>query len=109
MVISFSNDTAFEQLRDEGHVITFRPDERKRTPRTGGQKTWCNRGRGKSKEFDVMVQHLTEMEPGQDCFKWFHHTSGFAGKTGWLKAVLSLHGEVPPTGHFYLVTRRGEQ
>lgn len=105
MVISFSNDTAFRQLRDKGGVVSFRPHERKATPRDGVQETWCNRGRGRSKEFDVYVTHLAEMEPEEDLFERYVHLSGFSGKEWWLQAVLRMHGEVPATGHFYLVTR----
>jgi len=108
MVISFSKTTAFEHLRDMGYVVSFRTEERKRTPRDGVQETWCNRGRGKEKEFDVLVYHLAEMEPEQQCFKHFHNMSGFDTRGDWLRAVMSMHGGVPPTGHFYLVSR-GEQ
>lgn len=105
MVISFSNDTAFEQLRDEGFVVTFRPDERKGTPKDGVQQTWCNRGRGEEKVFDVHVRHLAYMWPDDELFGEFYPMSGFRRRQDWLVAVLDLHDEVPATGHFYLVTR----
>lgn len=105
MVISFSHNTAFEQLRDEGFVVSFRPDERTRTPRDGWQETWCNRGRGEEKEFDVRVRHLAEAGPTDRFFGEFRPMSGFETTGDWKQAVLRLHGDFPPTGHFYLVTR----
>lgn len=105
MVISFANLTAFRHLRDEGFVVSFRPDERARTPRTGAQQTWCNRGRGEEKAFDVTVRHLAAMAPAEDLFRQFCPMSGFGSRKAWLRAVHDMHGEVPATGHFYLVTR----
>ena len=105
MVISFAKMAPFTQLRDHGYVISFRPDERDRTPRDGVQKTWCNRGRGTTKEFDVFVTHLAEKEPGDDYFTVYQQHSGFNTKGDWLAEVLWMHGEVPPTGHFSLVNR----
>jgi hypothetical protein len=35
--------------------------------------------------------------------------SGFISPERWMKAVVEMHGEVPPTGHFYLVTKGGSQ
>jgi len=105
MVISFTNQTAWKQLRDEGFVVSYRPDERERTPRDGVQETWCNRGRGTEKEFDVRVRHVGYMEPEENLFREFHPMSGFSHSKYWLQAVMRLHGEVPPTGHYYLVTR----
>lgn len=109
MVISFSNDIAFQQLVYEGYVVSFRAEERERTSRTAAQETWCNRGRGEEKEFDVTVRHLAEMPPERDLFEEFWRMSGFTSSEQWLKAVLDMHGEVPPTGHFYLVTKGGVQ
>lgn len=109
MVISFSNKTAFEQLRDEGFVVSFRPVERERTPREGVQETWCNRGRGTEKEFDVRVRHLAHMESEENQFREFYPMSGFEPLQNWLVAVMKMHGKVPPTGHFYLVTRVVEE
>jgi len=109
MVISFSDKTAFEQLRDEGFVVSYRPGERERTPREGVQQTWCNRGRGEEKEFDVRVRHLAYMEPEETLFGEFQSMSGFSHRRDWLTAVMRMHGKVPPTGHFYLVTRTGEE
>lgn len=109
MVISLSVRPAFEQLRDQGAVVSFRGSERELTPREGHQETWCNRGRNLSKEFDVTVTHLAEKEPGDgtDQFGIYLPLSGFEDTGSWLKAVLRLHDEVPPRGHFYLITREG--
>lgn len=107
MVITFSHPTAFAQLKHTGSVVSFRADERERTPRDGIQETWCNRGRGQEKEFDVAVSHIHEKEAGSDQspFQVYHHLSGFKWVEDWKKAVLEMHGKVPPTGHFYLVNR----
>lgn len=108
MVIMFSDDRAFEQLRDRGQVVSFRERERKSTPRDGYQRTWCNRGRGTEKEFDVLVFHLFEMEPEEDPFEALWPMAGFPNKTAWLKAIYRLTGGVPPTGHFYYVVKAPE-
>lgn len=105
MVISFSNDYAFKQLRDEGFVVTFRTPERERTSRSGAQQTWANRGRGQEKEFDVTVRHLAELTPGAEQFGEFWQMSGFPTPEAWGEAVVEYHGDVPDDGHFYLVTR----
>ncbi len=105
MVISFSKYTAFQQLREHGFVVSFRTEERSRTPRDDVQHTWCNRGRGEEKEFDVNVRHLAEMSPEEHLFAEFWPMSGYESPEEWKKVVLDMHGEVPPTGHFYLVTR----
>lgn len=105
MVISFSNDTAFTQLRDEGFVVTFRPEERERTSRTAAQHTWANRGRGQEKEFDVSVRHLAELTPDGSQFGEFWKMSGFPSPAEWERVVEEMHGEMPESGHFYLVTK----
>jgi len=105
MVISFSNDTAFDFLNSNGHVVSFRTDERKKTPRTTAQETWCNRGRHEPKEFNVTVRHLAEMPAEVDLFGEFYTMSGFASPGEWKEVVVEMHGETQPTGHFYLVTR----
>lgn len=103
MVISFSEQRAFEQLK-RGGVVTFRPDERERTPRDEPQETWSNRGRGEPKEFDVLVFHLAEQPAVGGHFDALASLSGFDSVEDWKQAVLRLHGDFPPTGHFYYVT-----
>lgn len=108
MVISFSDRRAFKQLRDYGAVVTFRETKRKATPDEGTQRTWCNRGRGTEKEFNVEVTYLAEKEAGMgyELLGTYTALSGFGGRSEWLRAIFDFcGGEVPPSGHLYLVTR----
>lgn len=105
MVISFSEPKPREQLRSAGAVVTYRPGERARTPRNGAQETWANTGRGEEKLFDVEVRYLEPV--GHDLAALFGYSrlSGFRSSAEWENAIVRLHGEVPDSGHLYLVTR----
>lgn len=105
MVISFSNSTAFDYLVEHGYVATFRKNRRKNK----NHQTWLNRGRGKSKEFDVQITELgkASSEDGDQStvIADFAHISGFMDPVSWRDAVKKINGEVPETGWVYLVTR----
>jgi hypothetical protein len=103
MVISFSHDTAYNQLQDYGYVVTFRADRRERP----NCETWANRGRGKTKEFDVRVSEICRTEPLEQDIAVFAPVSGFNSPTKWRKAIRELNGDLSGEGYLYLVTREG--
>lgn len=104
MVITFTSDTAFEQLRDCGAVTTFRATERKRTPRHGAQATWVARGRGEPKEFDCEVRFLAEVRPTVDHLGWYAGLSGFPSPEAWVEKIHEYHGNEVGPGFVYIVT-----
>ena len=108
MVISFSEPKPRTQLRESGAVVTYRPSERERTPRNGAQETWANAGRGEAKLFDVEVRYLEPAGPMLGALFGYSRLSGFRSSAEWENAIVRLHGEVPDSGHLYLVTRRDE-
>ena len=101
MVISFSHDTAFTRLRDRGEVVTFRERRRKRP----NCETWCNRGRGQGKEFDVEIEEIGERAPDHESLAPHAGVSGFGGVDEWIEAIRDLNGGVPDAGYLYRVRR----
>lgn len=102
MVISFSNDFAFSFLETEGYVATFRAQRRKRP----NCETWCNRGRGEPKEFDVRVTEVGEFFPTAGMLDPLAGASGFDVPSAWVEAIQEYHSS-PEAGWVYLVTRQG--
>lgn len=102
MVIGFANDTAFSQLDEHGFVATFRESRRARP----NCETWCNRGRGKEKEFDVRVIELGETTPNGDKITQYRPLSGFQSEDDWRNAMADLNDELPESGWLYLVTKQ---
>lgn len=105
MVISFTNEKAWEHLKEFGFVTTFRP-KRERPD----IKTWANRGRGEPKEFDVLVTELGKVVFGED-EQVMHRTagaSGFGSPPVWRNAIREIHGEIPDQGWIYLVKKKDE-
>lgn len=101
MVISFSNDIAWSELVGEDEVITFRGRRRKRPDCT----TWCNRGRGQSKEFDVKIEEIDRMRPSKSNLEPYVDKSGFDSVRSWQQAIRSLNREMPDQGWLYRVSR----
>ena len=102
MVISFSNDDVFSFLEQYGYVATFRSSRRKRP----NCKTWCNRGRGQEKEFDVRIVEIGEVRPfdaGTNMVD-FEIASGLGGLENWRDAIREFHGEVK-SGWLYIVVK----
>lgn len=104
MVISFVDDVAFGFLEDCGYVATFRANRRKRPNLT----TWANRGRGESKEFDVRVTELAEVDPQSAQIADFAMMSGFGDPESWREAIRRLNGDLPSSGWVYVVTTIGD-
>lgn len=99
MVISFSHDTAWEQLVTEREVVTFRT-QRRANPNCS---TWCNRGRGQTKEFDVRIEEIGCVEPTPTVLSEFVSTSGFEDVHKWIEAIHNLNGTSPREGWLYRV------
>lgn len=100
MVISFSHDVPWRELVEEGEVITFRKSRRARPNCT----TWCNRGRGQTKEFDVVIEEIGEVEPSSKNLEPYADKSGFESVSAWRQAIIDLNGGIPDTGYLYRVT-----
>lgn len=109
MVISFSKDPAFQQLHNNGAVVTLREGERASTPTGGVQETWCNRGRTLPKDFDVRVRHLGQFRVSPRTLGGYAAMSGFGSVQDWLQAIYDTAGPTVNYGHLYLVTRRDDQ
>ena len=99
MVISFSHDVPWRELVEQREVITFRKSRRARPNCT----TWCNRGRGKTKEFDVVIEEIGEVDPSSNNLKPYVGKSGFGSVSAWRKAIVDLNGTVPDRGYLYRV------
>jgi len=99
MVISFSDETAWEQLVGEGEVVTFR-SQRRAHPNCS---TWCNRGRGQKKEFDVRIEEIGAVEPTPEELADYADKSGFEDVQKWVKAIHELNGGLPKQGWLYRV------
>jgi|GEM_PF-5881584 len=101
--ISFSHPLAWDFLTTYGYVATFRTRRRK----SGTCDTWCNRGRGEPKEFDVHVQevgHVDLHDGGLRTLRHFSSISGMETSSVWRAAIEEVNGELPDEGWLYLVT-----
>lgn len=102
MVISFSVEPAYNYLRQYGFVVTFRKSRRKRP----NCETWCNRGRGKSKEFDVRISEICNIDPSEPLMESFAAISGFFEAAAWQDAIADVNGAMPDEGWLYMVVRQ---
>jgi hypothetical protein len=101
MVISFSDDTAFGFLADEGFVVTARASRRANP----NSPTWANRGRGQEKVADVNVFELGDpvdpLDRGIDRLAPF---SGFDSGDAWRQAMRDLNDGFPDQVWLYFVS-----
>jgi len=99
--MGFESDKAFNRLRDEGIVYSFRL-------RRGSYEgeVWINRGRGTEKEFDAKAQLVWAMAwwPEQ-ILKDYQEWSGFDDVDEWIEEIGNLNGEIPEEGYLFLVER----
>jgi len=99
--IIFSDTVARQQLQNDGEVVTFR-----KSNRTTG-KTWWRKSRLGTKEGDVTVEKVKEVDPRDSTqLEPYQDLSGFQTVTKWQQAIRSLHGNLPQSGHLYRVTER---
>lgn len=105
MVISFSHEVPWRQIVENGEVVTFR----KRRRKNPNCQTWCNRGRGQTKEFDVKIREVGEIEPTAESLAQYVDRSGFANTERWIDAIQQLNGSVPESGWLYLVIPASEK
>lgn len=102
MVISFTVDEAFSQLRRHGFVFTFRWKQRENPY----GETWVNRGRGEEKEFDAWVAEIGRMKPFLGNLSVFHLASGFPSTKAWKEEIMEMRpDENTEYGYIYLVSR----
>ena len=96
--IIFSDETARRQLREQGEVVTFR-----KSSRTTGE-TWWRKSRLGTKEGDVRVEEIEEVNPRKkNELEPYQTLSGFKDVERWQQAIRSLNGSFPSRGILYRV------
>jgi len=101
MVISFSDDTAFGFLADQGFVVTARASRRSNP----NAPTWANRGRGQEKVADVSVFELGEsVDPLDSAIDRLAPFSGFPSGSHWREAMGDLNDGLPDQVWLYFVS-----
>lgn len=99
--IIFGDETARNQLLNEGEVYTFRVSDR-----TTGE-TWARASRTGTKIADVTVEKVCSIpEPrAEDLAREWARKSGFGTPGAWWRAIEDVHGDVS-VGHVYRCTLR---
>ena len=100
MVISFSHEIAWGQLVKHDEVVTFRRSRRKNP----SCQTWCNRGRGQTKEFDVTIREIGQVRPVEEELTPYVDRSGFESVEEWVRAIEELNPGETEVGWLYTVT-----
>ena len=101
-VMSFAADTAFEYLRENGHVYTFRASRRAESD----GDIWVSRGRGESKEFDGVCEEVaSRVPPTVDVLDEYAADSGFGTAGNWREAIDEVNSGLPAEGFIYRVER----
>lgn len=98
--IIFADETARTQLLDEGEVITFRASQR-----TTGD-THARWERTGSKQCDVHVTEVGQVNPTPEALRPYRPLSGFETVEAWRDAIADLNGDVPDGGYLYRATLR---
>lgn len=95
--IIFSDETARQQLLEEGEVVTFRSSQR-----TTGE-TWWRETRTGKKCGDVVVEEIGEVDPNNlKGLEPYGPLSGFHSAREWQSAIHSLNGDLE-SGYLYRV------
>lgn len=100
--VIFAHSTARAQLLATGSVLTFR-----KNARTVGEThaRWERTGKAK---LDVTVEYITTLDPRNlDELRPHSDESGFVRVDSWQRAIGSLNGSLPESGHLYRVTLDG--
>lgn len=96
--IIFADETARNQLLEEGEVVTFRTSQR-----TTGE-TWWRRSRTGQKCGDVLVEEIGECDPRDlQELEPYGRLSGFHTVREWQLAIDALNEGLEP-GYLYRVT-----
>ena len=99
-VMSFAAGTAFEYLRENGHVYTFRTSRRAEPD----GDVWISRGRGEPKEFDGVCEEVaSRVPPTVDVLGEYAADSGFGTSDNWREAIDKVNGGLPAEGFIYRV------
>jgi hypothetical protein len=102
IVITFSNDIAFEYLRDEGRVYTFRKSRRAEP----NGDVWVSRGRGEDREFYGTCEEVeSSVPPTTDVLDEYAAESGFGTGSNWREAINEVNDGLPAAGFIYRVER----
>lgn len=101
--IIFGNETARNQLLDEGEVYTFRTSDR-----TTGD-TWARASRTGPKIADVSVEQVCSIPAprADDLARKWARKSGFGTADRWWAAIEDVHGQ-PSVGYVYHVELTGQ-
>lgn len=96
----FSNDTAFEQLRDNGVVTTFRKQEREK------DAVWIRRTRTGAKKFDAEILSTFRVNPARIAdIRPYTDRSGFEDAEAWVEVIREIHSDLGP-GYVHWVQRK---
>ena len=95
----FAVDQAFEQLRDNGVVTSFRQRERETEP------VWIRRSRTGTKEFDAEIVETFRANPARIAdMRPYADRSGFEDAESWVEAIRETHGDLSP-GYVHVIQR----
>jgi len=98
--IIFANQTAREQLLQEGIVYSFRTNDR-----TTGD-TWARPSRTGEKMADVTVEQVATLpNPSEEDLTDWANQSGFGTAEAWWNAIEDVHG-IPAEGYVYQIELR---
>lgn len=105
IVISFAADPAFSYLRENGHVYTFRANQRAEP----NGEVWINRGRGTEKvlkDYDWICEEIeSRVPPTAGVLDEYASESGFETASSWRDAIDELNDGLPADGFIYRVER----
>lgn len=105
IVMPFADDTAFEYLRENGYVYTFRKNQRAEP----NGDVWINRGRGTEgvlKDHNWTCEEVeSRVPPTADVLDEYASESGFGTAENWREAIAELNNGLPAGGFIYRVER----
>lgn len=99
-VMTFTTDTAFNYLRENSHVYTFRASRRAEP----NGEVWISRGRGEPKKFDGVCEEVeSRVPPTTDVLDEYAADSGFKTGDNWKEAIHEVNDGLPAGGFIYRV------
>ena len=105
----FSDDTAYNQLKERGKVTSARGK-----PREEGEEVWIRKTRTGPKQFEAEVTHITEIKwvDEKNLIGHLHDhdlTCGFDSAYDWYKVLDEMHDEIPNPLYIHYVERKDDE